>query len=317
MVTVELLLFLKPRLKLSHELLQRTTLGSAAATGIDYARAVLMEDYKNGEVDSLEEEWSKEINYQLDTVTVTVKIEDEERKFPLLFLVEGMESDSAVNQGEESSGKNMSEETGVKGLKISEAGCTAFEELLHKSGLPPGWSKEAVDSLADWIDGDDAARSFGAEKEYYLISGYQPRNGLPQTLGELHLIKGFSPEVTKAVLPYLSTFSSRVNINTADPKVLESLSPDESLPVYFLVNNRPYNSVDEAIKIAQVTPKSYHQLEKYLDVKSSFFSVWSTASDVAGHTETVYAVLKRNGKEVKPIYYLQTKADSQPVAGRD
>ncbi len=211
----------------------------------------------------------------------------------------------------------MSEETGVKGLKISEAGCTAFEELLHKSGLPPGWSKEAVDSLADWIDGDDAARSFGAEKEYYLISGYQPRNGLPQTLGELHLIKGFSPEVTKAVLPYLSTFSSRVNINTADPKVLESLSPDESLPVYFLVNNRPYNSVDEAIKIAQVTPKSYHQLEKYLDVKSSFFSVWSTASDVAGHTETVYAVLKRNGKEVKPIYYLQTKADSQPVAGRD
>ncbi|MFH1903343.1 MAG: type II secretion system minor pseudopilin GspK [Candidatus Omnitrophota bacterium] len=296
LAAVELLVFLKPRLELSHQLLRRTVLGSAAATGIDYASAVLAEDLSNDSgIDSLEEAWAREIVYQLDGISVTVKIEDEERKFPVSYLVESTASDT-----------------------ISETGLAAFQELLAKLSIPPGWAKEAVDSLADWIDADDQPRSFGAEKEYYGIFGYQPRNGLPRTSGELRYVKGFRPEITKVIFPFLSTFSEQVNLNTASAEVLESIfGSDESLPVYFLIQGRPFESVADGLKLAQIGPKIYNQLKQRLTVTSSFFSVWSTAVDESGRRESVYAVLKRDEKKSRVIYWNQIPSGRQPLPGRE
>jgi general secretion pathway protein K len=56
---------------------------------------------------------------------------------------------------------------------------------------------EKLDSLTqcweDWIDTDDLSRLNGAEKDYYLTLDppYEPRNGAPETVEELRLIKGF------------------------------------------------------------------------------------------------------------------------------
>lgn len=318
LAAVELLVFLKPRLELSHQLLRRTVLGSAAATGIDYASAVLTEDLSNDSgIDSLEEDWTREIVYQLDGISVTVKIEDEERKFPISYLVESTASDTrpVVKIKEK-----ISVDTGKVELKISETGLAAFQELLAKLNIPPGWAKEAVDSLADWIDADDQPRSSGAENEYYGIFGYQSRNALPQTLGELRYVKGFRdrPEVIKVVFPFLSTFSEQVNLNTASAEVLESVfGSDESLPVYFLIQGRPFESVADGLKLAQIGSKIYNQLKQRLTVKSSFFSVWSTAVDESGRRESVYAVLKRDEKKNRIIYWNQIPSGSQPLPGRE
>jgi general secretion pathway protein K len=303
-------------LELSHQLLQRTVLGSAAATGVDYAAAVLAEDLKNDSgINSLEEEWAREIVYQLDGISVTVKIEDEERKFPISYLVESTASDTGPVVAVQD---KTSADTGKAELKISETGLEAFQELLAKLSIPPGWAKEAADSLADWIDADDQPRSSGAEDEYYGIFGYHPRNGLPRTLGELRYIKGFRPEVTKVIFPFLSTFSEQINLNTASEEVLESVfGSDESIPVDFLIQGRPFESVEDGLKLAQIGPKIYNQLKQRLTVKSSFFSVRSTGVDESGRWESVYAVLKKDEKKIRIIYWNQILSYGQPLPGRE
>ncbi|MEZ6129604.1 MAG: type II secretion system protein GspK [Planctomycetaceae bacterium] len=62
--------------------------------------------------------------------------------------------------------------------------------LLHI----PGMSEEAADCLLDWIDADDTPRPSGAEQNEYRQqqSSVVPRNGLPQALTELLLVRGVS-----------------------------------------------------------------------------------------------------------------------------
>ena len=76
-----------------------------------------------------------------------------------------------------------------------------------------------VDSIADWIDGDDLVRLNGAEKLFYIQkSNYtqknnrqnSPRNGPIQTLDELLLIKNMTTEIWQQIKPYLSLFGDGV-----------------------------------------------------------------------------------------------------------
>ncbi len=62
----------------------------------------------------------------------------------------------------------------------------------------PGMTDAVADALLDWIDPDAVSRSFGAEADYYQELGvpYAPRNGIPQCLEELLLVRG----VTRGLL---------------------------------------------------------------------------------------------------------------------
>ncbi len=61
----------------------------------------------------------------------------------------------------------------------------------------PGMTEETADSILDWIDSNDQIRQFGAEAEYYssLEPGYAPANGPLQTIEELLLVRGVTPEL--------------------------------------------------------------------------------------------------------------------------
>jgi competence ComEA-like helix-hairpin-helix protein len=71
---------------------------------------------------------------------------------------------------------------------------TADTESLSKLD---GMSPEIAAAIADWRDGDNAVTPGGAEAEYYLSlqPPYQPRNGPFQTLRELLMVKGISPDL--------------------------------------------------------------------------------------------------------------------------
>ncbi len=62
----------------------------------------------------------------------------------------------------------------------------------------PGMSESVADAILDWIDPDSEPRPLGAENDYYagLPRPYAVRNGLPETIEELLLVKG----VTRAML---------------------------------------------------------------------------------------------------------------------
>jgi general secretion pathway protein K len=97
-----------------------------------------------------------------------------------------------------------------------------------------------VDAIKDWIDPDDETTRFGAEDSYYkaLQTPYPCKNAPFEFLEELLLVRGVTKELfygteeRPGISPYLSTHGDgKININTAAPLVLRSLSEriDEDL----------------------------------------------------------------------------------------
>lgn len=67
-----------------------------------------------------------------------------------------------------------------------------------------------LDSIADWIDEDDFVRLNGAEKLFYNKPGL-PRNSDIQTIDELKMIRGVTPEIWDKIAPYLTIFGYSIN----------------------------------------------------------------------------------------------------------
>lgn len=60
----------------------------------------------------------------------------------------------------------------------------------------PGMTIPIADAILDWLDADDMPREFGAEASYYQSKQLPtPRNGLPEHLGELALVRGVTFEL--------------------------------------------------------------------------------------------------------------------------
>ncbi len=61
----------------------------------------------------------------------------------------------------------------------------------------PGMTVEIADAIRDWIDSDDTSRDYGVESEYYesLSPAYKAKNGPLETLDELLLVYGVTPEL--------------------------------------------------------------------------------------------------------------------------
>ena len=67
------------------------------------------------------------------------------------------------------------------------------DELAKLSGMTP----DVAAAILDWRDEDNAVSPGGAEAEYYLFQrpSSQPRNGMLQTVRELLMVRGVSPEL--------------------------------------------------------------------------------------------------------------------------
>jgi hypothetical protein len=75
----------------------------------------------------------------------------------------------------------------------------------------PGMTEEVADAILDWIDPDDESRMLGAEVDHYsgLNPPYRPKNGPLDTVEELLLVRGITPDLL---------FGADINRNgTLDP----------------------------------------------------------------------------------------------------
>jgi hypothetical protein len=61
----------------------------------------------------------------------------------------------------------------------------------------PEMTEEVADAILDWLDEDDDARELGAEVSYYsgLTPPYAPKNGPLETVEELLLVRGVTPQL--------------------------------------------------------------------------------------------------------------------------
>jgi hypothetical protein len=71
---------------------------------------------------------------------------------------------------------------------------TAGRDLLMAL---PGMTEEIADAILDWLDEDEEPREYGAESDYYasLSPGYAPKNGQLETVEELLLVRGVTPQL--------------------------------------------------------------------------------------------------------------------------
>lgn len=134
-------------------------------------------------------------------------------------------------------------------LNVNTATRVEMEALLKATGVDSDVRDVIVDSILDWRDANHEFHLNGAEDDYYLSLGhpYEAKDGLMDTATELLLVKGVSPNIFYGTgnLPlhivmarnddpvdmeylgiekYITVFGDgKLNINTADEKVLEAV----------------------------------------------------------------------------------------------
>ena len=104
--------------------------------------------------------------------------------------------------------------------------------LLETLGVEQNTAQTIAFSLIDWKDADDVLSDplYGAEDEYYLglDETLKCKNASLDSLEELLLVKGMTPEILKTIRPYVTIFPKQgfltVNINTASKEVLRAVA---------------------------------------------------------------------------------------------
>ncbi|MEO8441253.1 MAG: type II secretion system minor pseudopilin GspK [Betaproteobacteria bacterium] len=164
--------------------------------GVDWARAVLNDDRRRGNVDHLGEPWAlRAAPMPVINGEIAGYIEDQQGAFNLNNL--------------------------AIGGTIDRVELVRFRRLLAILDLPA----KLADALADWLDADSERLSAdGAEDDYYLARQppYLAANQLLADISELALVRGFDDKVRARLRPYVTALphATQVNVNTAPAEVL-------------------------------------------------------------------------------------------------
>ena len=215
-------------------------LSEMAASGIHAAEVMLINDRRENQTDTLQEDWADPEKVAewialipFEDGTVEVAIADERGKIQVNALVKFPE-----------------------GRQFIASQRSLWERLLNRlfsmfEEPPDADSNTIINSLKDWMDkaDDDAITGLsGAESDYYegLDPPYSCKNGPVDHLGEVALVQGVTPELfygaggVAGLSSLLTvhgvseakdgqfTYDGKINISTADVAVLGALLPEES-----------------------------------------------------------------------------------------
>jgi general secretion pathway protein K len=267
-----------------------------ARSGVQAAMGLLNAD-KDKDVDTLKEDWAQPEKIKLsEELTegsyVTVRITDESAKLNLNTLIKG--------QGE-----------------LDELRARQAKKLFRVLGL----REELLDPLFDWLDRDDIERINGAESNYYngLESPYPCANGTLQTLEQLAMVKGYGKGLSTEggrrvdLTPYVTLYTDgKVNINTAPPEVLQSLSEQmDSAMAKAIADYRRTQDLRDMSDLGKVPGLSANFLANFLAGASSWVTFKSSAMLVESRgtyrdaSRTVRAVVARSVDKGTPrlIYW--------------
>lgn len=192
-------------------------LNSIARSGLQFALAVLLEEGKQNDFDTLHGVW-----------TFTPELTEYSKElFQNGYFELGIQDQSGkiqINRLVDQNGQYNEEQRALLTALLS----------LEEFDLTPEQIDDIIDSIKDWIDPDDEATQFGAENAYYqsLKKPYACRNAPLESLDELLLINHITPRIyygaeeTPGLKNFLTIYGQdgKVNINTAAPLILKALS---------------------------------------------------------------------------------------------
>jgi general secretion pathway protein K len=155
-----------------------------------------------------------------------------------------------------------------------------------------------IPALQDWIDGDTEVRENGAEDDSYTLLNppYRAANRHLADSSELLLVRGVSVQDYNTLSFYISALpgESGINVNTASPLLIQSLTRDVILPdVERIVGIRaesPYRDIDDFVGDEAFAGREIK--EDHLSVGSQYFLL--TADVLLGDAPlTLQSVLYR------------------------
>jgi general secretion pathway protein K len=249
-----------------------------ARAAVQAARGVLQQDFLKDKqagqsFDAPTDMWALPIsNYPIGDGLLNAKIEDERGKLNLNDLA-------------------------IAGNPIAKkATADRFKRLFLLVQINP----DLVDAIIDWVDTDDQPEPSGAESLYYqtLRPSYRAANTQLQTFLELRLIKGMTPEIlaklSKLVTVYESAGDSMVNINTADPLVIQALHQDITQGIAAdIVQARPFKNNNADLDRVSSFESIGKTIRTLYDIKSDLFLARMTVR-VNEVSRNAVVILQRN-----------------------
>jgi len=111
--------------------------------------------------------------------------------------------------------------------------------LFTRLGIQEGDTIVCLDSLVDWVDGNADTEPNGAEEDYYKSLGdhpYSPRNDFLQSVDEMRLVRGCTPDMVERVKPFLTVFPRQgaQGSGMPDNHIDAAAAPKEVLMALFL-----------------------------------------------------------------------------------
>jgi general secretion pathway protein K len=197
-------------------------------------------------------------------------------------------------------------------LNINGATQEQLKSVFLESGVAAEDADTIVDSILDWIDANDLHRLNGAEEDYYrsLDRPYSCKDGRFETIEELLLVKGMTPEIFygsravkntsgepeqdeevkfSGVVDLLTvTGSGFININTSPEPVLVSVLGDAA------ANN---------ILLQRETGPLYRAVANS-KVDSEYFTITATGKNSDGSIKrTIKTIVLRQPNNVVTLYW--------------
>lgn len=171
-----------------------------------------------------------------------------------------------------------------------------FQRLLGSLGADP----DLAQAVVDWID-PDVERGFpnGAEDVAYLgrTPPYRTANAPMQSVSELLLVQGFTPQIYAKLAPLVSALPAPtgINVNTAPAAVLAALADDVTVAsAETLVETRKAKVFDSVGEFAQQPIYAGRVLlQDRLTVVSNYFLL-AGSSEVGRGQVQLYSVLYRS-----------------------
>jgi general secretion pathway protein K len=215
----------------------------------------------------------------------------------------------------------MQDETGR--IDINRASDGLMRGLLLSQGLIEEDALKLVDAIGDWRDTDSQKRLRGAEAPDYTVAGlnYAPANQLFQSVEELKLVLGMTPELYARLAPLITVFSGQPGINEqiASREVLRALPNvnDEQIDEYLSRRD---------LARAQRLPIPQFQQNVFRSLSNNFTPTRIRADAVFtdGNRFVREVVVRRYTDPKRPYAYLswkegrdlETAVDAMSVAGQ-
>jgi general secretion pathway protein K len=119
-------------------------------------------------------------------------------------------------------------------INPNHASAAILAGLFEAVGVDRSAAQRLGSSVADWVSHGDQPRPLGAKKEQYAAAGrnYGPPNAPLESLDELQLVLGMTPEVFAQVRPYLTIYTAGDDPDpkTASPIVRNALQLAARMP---------------------------------------------------------------------------------------